>query len=229
MSTAQTVDFRDRNLSGIFAKNGWIIFLILIALCSLDVFLLYKKVLGGNEIYYQSFGDKVTFESIRQGVEEGRRWEWTTYLSVPLTILVRVAFTAFCLNIGALFIGKKVGFKKFFKISLIADLTVAAKLFTKSLLLITVMKPETVFEVHAFSPFSLLSLLGADNVDTYFYYPLQTLNLFEVAYWLVLALGVRQLFKNSLGKSFGFVMGTYGVGLFVLMVIVVFLTINLIG
>ncbi len=56
---------------------------------------------------------------------------------------------------------------------------------------------------------------------------LQLVNLFEIAYWLLLADLLKKIINRPFWKSFEFVLSTYGVGLLIWTVFVVFLTLNL--
>ncbi|WP_332369080.1 hypothetical protein [Spirosoma telluris] len=77
-----------------------------------------------------------------------------------------------------------------------------------------------------FYPLSLLNLVDAQTIPRYWLAPLQMLNLFEIAYWFLLAYGVADATGLSFKRSFGLVMSSYGVGLVLWVVLVMFLTIT---
>ena len=80
--------------------------------------------------------------------------------------------------------------------------------------------------IQTFYPLSLLNLVVIENIPQYLIYPLQLINIFELAYWIVLAFLIKVYTNRSFDKSFSFVAGTYGVGLFAWVILVVFLSIN---
>ncbi|WP_245859440.1 hypothetical protein [Spirosoma aerolatum] len=82
-------------------------------------------------------------------------------------------------------------------------------------------------DLQLFYPLSVLSLVGADSVAPYLLYPLQLTNLFELAYWLVLAYGVSQVIDIPMPKAVGLVAASYGSGLLVWVALVMFLTVSL--
>lgn len=84
----------------------------------------------------------------------------------------------------------------------------------------------TLHDLSMFYPLSLLNITGTENIPSYWLYPLQTLNLFEVAYWFLLAQGVSEATEQSFRQSFGLVMSSYGVGLVLWVILVMFLTIT---
>lgn len=78
-----------------------------------------------------------------------------------------------------------------------------------------------------FTPLSLINLFSVGEIDRWYIYPLQTINLFEIVYWFVLAYLLKMEIQKTFWKSFEFVLSTYVVGLIVWVVFVVFLTLNL--
>ena len=74
--------------------------------------------------------------------------------------------------------------------------------------------------------FSLLSLLGQNSVPKWMYYPLQTVNVFEIIFVLLLGYGISYL-KDEEKPNIGFVLSTYGVGLIFWVLFVVFIMINI--
>jgi hypothetical protein len=77
------------------------------------------------------------------------------------------------------------------------------------------------------TPLSLINFFRAGSVDKWFLYPLQAINLFEIAYWFVLALLIGAELQKPFWKAFEYVLSTYVVSLVVWNVFVVFLTLNM--
>ncbi|GAB3250601.1 hypothetical protein GCM10027347_08480 [Larkinella harenae] len=63
-------------------------------------------------------------------------------------------------------------------------------------------------------------------MQQYWHYPLQTANLFEFAYWFLLAYGVSDACKEPFSKAFSLVRSSYGVGLLLWVTLVVFVTVT---
>lgn len=57
-----------------------------------------------------------------------------------------------------------------------------------------------------------LLFLGGEDVEPWVRMPLSAVNVFEILYWIVMSLLVRKLCGTEFGRSFIFVMSTYGVG-----------------
>jgi hypothetical protein len=85
----------------------------------------------------------------------------------------------------------------------------------------------TLEDLQYFYPLSAINITGYENLKPWFVYPLQVLNLFEVAYWLVLAYLLGKEFKEDIYKGLTVVASSYGVGLVIWVVAVMFFTLNM--
>jgi hypothetical protein len=82
-------------------------------------------------------------------------------------------------------------------------------------------------DVQYFAPLSLLNLFDASQLDSWLIFPLKSLNLFEVIYLLVLALGIKKVMKKDYDSALKFTLPVYGSALVVWILFVTFLSINL--
>ena len=149
-----------------------------------------------------------------------------TYAFVPPGLLLRMAAVAFCLFTGLLLTGRTLSFAKTFKIVLLAEIAFVAYALLKLLILAFFHPIGHLKELQAFAPLSLYSLLDAAAVPRWLTYPLQTINVFEITYWFLLAAGLRNYLGQPLSKMFLLVLSSYGVGLLGWMIAVEFLTLN---
>jgi hypothetical protein len=76
-------------------------------------------------------------------------------------------------------------------------------------------------------PLSLESLFGYKNFEPWYIYPMQVANLFEVAYWIVLTFLLAKTIQTTKSKAFTLVVSSYGIGLFILVAGMMFLTLNI--
>ena len=88
-------------------------------------------------------------------------------------------------------------------------------------------QPYTLEDLQYFYPFSTLNIIGYEGLEPWFIYPLQVLNLFELVYWLLLGYGLSKSLKTSMDAAMGIVVSSYGVGLLIWVVAVMFLTLNM--
>ncbi|HEX8461729.1 MAG TPA: hypothetical protein VF623_09875, partial [Segetibacter sp.] len=82
---------------------------------------------------------------------------------------------------------------------------------------------ETAQDIQFFYPLSLTQLLNLTQFPSYLIYPLQQLNLFELAYWLLIAAGIKAHTEKTFKQSLKVVTSSYGVALGIWILFVVFI------
>ncbi len=199
---------------GIFLLNAFAIFM-------------YTEFVLTEMMYYNTYGEKVALDRITELINFRQKTNWIAYLLIPFILLIKVGFTTICLNIGVILSDLKVGFKKLFGLSLIAELIFALANIIRVLWLIFVDEKDTLFDIQYFYPLSTINFFSPDTLQSWFAYPFITLNFFEIFYILFLALGLHWINKSAYKKNLILVLLSYGLGLLVWMIFVVFLSINL--
>ena len=81
-------------------------------------------------------------------------------------------------------------------------------------------------DIQYYQPLSALSIVGYDEIAAWFIYPLQILNLFELAYWILLAYLLARQVQVTVDNAFKVVLGSYGSALVIWVVFIMFLTLN---
>ena len=76
-------------------------------------------------------------------------------------------------------------------------------------------------------PLSLSNFFDKNSLETFYQYPLSVLNVFEVLYVLVLAWIISDLIGKSFFNSFRVVATSYGVGLLLWVLFVMFMNITM--
>jgi hypothetical protein len=134
---------------------------------------------------------------------------------------------ALVLLTGTIFWNIKVSFKKLFQIALIAEFLFIIPSLIKLVWFLFIETDFDLLDLQTFYPLSLLNMIEAKNIPQWSLYPLQLINVFEVVYWLILAYGISLVAKERWAKMVGLVASSYGIGLFVWVVFITFITINL--
>lgn len=210
----------------IFSVKRLYLFAILCALIMLNMFL-NREFIFTRQLFYQTYGEQVAFERIQSFLDMRDRFSWIGYSLVPVTLLIKAAYVALCIDIGLLFTKYElpISFKKLFGIALVAEFIFVAAGYIKSAWIHFVIQPETLHEVKHFYPLSLGFL--AKDLPNWLAYPVLTANLFELAYIGLVAWGVSlgsgKVYRNAVMLTFS----CYGIGLLLWAVLVVFLSINL--
>jgi hypothetical protein len=85
----------------------------------------------------------------------------------------------------------------------------------------------TLQDLQYFHPLSALSIFDPLSLEPWLVYPLQVLNIFEAIYWVVLACLLSKEFPElDINRSMGVVVGGYGTGLVIWVILVMFLTLT---
>lgn len=168
---------------------------------------------------------------VQNYMESQKKWWWVSYAVTPLLIGIKVLLVAFCLNFIKLFDLEgleKVEFKDFLFIVLLAEFIFIIAGFYKFVNFYWLQTDYTLEDLQTYYPISLINLREYISTEKWLAYPLQLVNLFELFYWGFLAWGITELSDNKvkLGKSFGLVALTYGVGLLFWVGVVSFLILN---
>lgn len=207
------------------ARN-WTLFLLV--LCFHWIFLfLADYLLIEDSLYYDLLGNKLSYERINQIIEEGKKWKWVSYAVIPPLILIKCFFISSCLYTGAFFSKTDKGLSDFFKITVLVEFVSFLPIIVKIVWFGLIHRNYGFNDLTSFSPMSIFDFFDKVELDVWLVYPLQLLNVFELLYWLVLAYLLKEVLNKNFSKSLGFVAGTYGVGLFVWVLVVVFLTVSL--
>jgi|SRR5690625_3483644 len=206
-------------------QNGWFLFGIIV-LCYLLFTFISNQYLFGEEVYIRSFSDQLTLQNIEALWDLQEQYLWLSYVFLPLIVLLKVFFATVYISIGAVLSNIKFKFKIIFRATLLAEVVfiVAQVLYLVNLSFR--LDSLTLETASAYYPFSFLSLIDANQVVSWLQYPLQTLNLFEVAYMVVIAWLLSKHWKEDFMESLAVVVPSYATGLLLWLVFVTFVTLQ---
>ncbi len=212
-------------LTAFYQQPAWGMYLLTCLLYVL-VTLAQQTFVLTDAVYYETLGEQLTRESIAGLLEAQDRWAWVTYALIPVSIFLQVLLITCCLNIGAILLDYPVGFRSLFGmvIKAVSIFALGKLAYTVVLLGFDIRSLEDLFRADVFS---LLGLVGKQNVPDWLVYPLNVVNVFEVFFWLALAGGLMLLIGRSFRSMLAFVAGTYGAGLIVWTLLIVFLQLTL--
>ncbi len=169
---------------------------------------------------------QLSYEKVNSLIEQNKKWGWIGYVFTPIFYLIKLSLITTCLGLGFFFSTNRFNFNAFFNVAVFAELIFLFPILIKLLWFLFVQTDYDLNDLTLFYPLSALNLVDAETLPRYWLAPLQTLNLFEIAYWFLLAYGVADATDFSFKRSFGLVMSSYGVGLVLWVVLVMFLTIT---
>jgi hypothetical protein len=184
-----------------------------------------NKYVISSDLFYHSLGEKMTKDRIDSLLKTGDKWKIFTYLSVPISILLKLTFTALCLYIVTIFSNKSISFRKLFRMAVLAEFVFVFATFLKVIAFLFILKVNNLEDLN-YSLFSVHSLFDPNTIEPYFNYLFQTINLFEIAYWFTIAFLLQRTTHKSYWKSFEFVLSTYGFGLLMWILFLSFISLN---
>jgi len=206
-------------------KSYWII----ITFLSISGTIWTNHLLNVKELLYNFYSEKLLQEQVENLLNTQQKWTWLSYTFIPLFLLTSSSLVALCLSIGQFIynVENTYKFKQFFRIALVGEFVLVLVGFFKLGYFYFKKIDYTLEDVQQYYPLSIINFLNLKNLEPWLLYPLQTINLFEVAYFFVLVYGLWKLLKNEYIKSFEMVMTSYGGGLLIWLGLVMFLTLNM--
>ncbi len=178
-----------------------------------------------NQLLYKNLSEQLTFNQIETIFEAKAKWAWVSYVAIPILLFLKITIIAWILAIGGFFAETELPHKVYFQMVLKAEfiflLSVVFKIFWFKFV-----TPDFSFEeVQQFVPLSLQQLLDTSTIPQWALYPLQLINIFEIGYWVILAVSLSKATKKTNG--FKILAMSYGPALIIWVVFIMFLTLNL--
>ncbi|MAN86590.1 MAG: sulfate ABC transporter permease [Algoriphagus sp.] len=135
------------------------------------------------------------------------------YVWTPFALLWKFTVIAFLFWLGAFFLGYKIPYKELWKFALVTEGIFLFPELIRFLVYINPHSASTYQEILEYRPLSLLSFIGFDNLKPRWYYPLGTLNLFELGYGVLWVMGFHMISNRSIKESILAVVVSYFVPL----------------
>ena len=226
MSNTIQLSRTGRNIAAYFeAQNAWIVFALLCVGYATTAYIQDTMILT-KEVFYNTLGEQLTIERIDEMLEKQSEWKWVSYLLIPVVIAFQAFLVTLCLNCGTIMMNYKIRFRPLF--TLVLRSSVVFLLMKLALTFILLFSNIQIFDdLVTVNKFALAGFVDKADVPTWLMYPLSILNIFEAAFWLLLTLGMGRLLERPFKASLGFVATTYGLGLLMWMVFIIFLQLNL--
>jgi len=137
------------------------------------------------------------------------------FFAVPVFLLWKFLLTTFLLWIGCFMFGYKLTFAQLWKWVIFSELIFILPEAMK-VVWFTVFQPEPTFQDYqAFYPFSLVNLVDYNAVHSRWLYPLKSLNTFEIAYQVLLIIGIFLLSRKKWRISVYVVLSSYTLFFFI--------------
>ena len=149
-------------------------------------------------------------------------------MAIPVLLFIKTHIVSSVLSIGTFVFSVEIPYKKLWNIVLKSEFVFLVPSILKILWFYFFETDYTLENIQNFYPLSMFNLIESEQVDIWFFYPLQTINLFEVLYWLLLAYLLDKALKTPKNHHTGIkiVASSYGPGLLIWVVAIMFLILN---
>ena len=201
--------------------RNWHLWLLLSAAYALMSWYNTRFILT-EDVFYNTFGKNLTSDRIADIIKVQGRLSLFGFCFMPLVLGFKFLLVSGCLMTSIYFSNHNISFRQVMRIVLVSE--VIFILYTAIKLLdFTFWHPSTLQYMSEEAPLSLFSLVRHLDPPKYCNYVLQTINVFELTYFLVLGSGIATVLRIPFKKSILFVLGGYGIGLLLWILIVTFI------
>jgi len=203
--------------------------LYFILLCMSSIFLMVagKTMLISDELYFEFFGDQLSYDRISTIISLHKKWEWVSYAVMPVYYVLKIFLAAGCVYTGVVIAGMEISFNKIFQIALLAEGVFLFPTVVKLVWFTLIQTDYSLADLHHFYPLSAINFFERDSLDAWLIYPLQLINIFEVLYLLILAYGLVVVTRKNYARMLGLIACSYGTGLFIWTISIMFLMVHL--
>ena len=201
----------------------------------LNIFLLelLKELLKLDQLTYNKLTETLSFNQVEKILQFQKKINNWLYLVLPLLMIFKIFLISSVLYIGTFFYSKaKVTFKQLLNAVIKAEFVFLGVGVLKIIWFYFFQTNYALEDLQYFYPLSALNIVGYKGLESWFIYPLQVLNLFELAYCLLLSYFVGKLAFTEKDKGkpmdlgFKIVASSYGSALLLWVVVVMFFTLN---
>lgn len=199
-------------------------------ICSFSIFLAitFKNLLHFDKILYNSLTEKLTSNQIENYFEFQNKWNWLGNVFLPIFILIKTIIISCTIYTVVFFFNKeKIAFKNILNIIIKAEFIFLLIPILKIIWFYFFQTNYTLEDIQYFYPLSALNIIGYAGLEPWLIYPLQILNLFELAYIIYLAYEIGKLTNTNTDNGFKIMMYSYVPTLLLWVCVVMFLTLSM--
>lgn len=179
----------------------------------------YKEFILTDDFLRDYYSNQMDASRIENYIDYLNRFKYIEYVLSIVIMLLQMLLVSISIKIGCLFKNYKINTKHIFQLSINSQFIVVFYFFISSLYL------YFSNDYTSTPPFSVLALFKPTEIEPWLRYPFSLLNIFEVFYWVALIVQWKKLTGKTYGESFDFIGSTYGLGLLLWVLVVVFFTI----
>jgi hypothetical protein len=200
--------------------------LVAIITITIGMMVLSRNLLELNNLLYSSLADKVTYIQLKEILDFQKKWEWVSYVFVALIIIVKTSIISSVLYIAIFFSKAEITFKSIYNKVIQAEFIFLLVPVFKILWFGLFQTSYKLEDIQNFFPLSAINITGYAGLEPWYIYPLQTFNLFEVAYVFYLGYQIANLTESTPDQGLRMVVSSYVPALLLWVCCIMFLTLN---
>lgn len=194
----------------------------------------YTLLFASNELVFtddlikQSFLlENLSLNKVQELIDFRNNWNWVNYVLLPFILISKLSLISLWILSGSILVNLRVSFKEVFRVVLVAEFIWLIPSFISFIWLGIISSSFTLQSIQYFQPLSLLRFFHAPSLESWIIFPLKSINLFELVYTILLAIGIMRVINSSFSKALKFILPVYGSALVTWIIFVTFLSINL--
>jgi len=199
-----------------------------VVLAYLIIIWLSKKTLINEIVFYNTFSEQLTFERSMKLFEDLKRYSWIEYVFAPIMLLIKILLVSLVLYVGVFLfdIQNKVSPGSVFRIVIASEVVfILASLF-KFIWFYFFAGNYTLNDLSFFYPLSLINFFRRDEVNSFWIFPLQIINIFQFIYILSLSYGMNKTCEVERSDTEKIVLSTYLPAMVIWVALIMFLSID---
>jgi hypothetical protein len=185
-----------------------------------------QYLLPTEQLLLDNLTQTISLNKAEEVLAQMMEYRWVGYALTPVLLLIKWLFVAGLLYTALFFSQVPVSFKSLWRIALQSEWVFVLAALIKFCWFYFFATNYTLQDLQFFYPLSAANLFTPDELEAWWVYPFQIINLFEVTYWVVLAILLGKLIQVSTDKAFEYVAKGYGTGLLLWVLLIVFITLN---
>ncbi len=166
--------------------------LVLMTVLNLSMIWLSKSVLINETVFYNTYSELLTYDRSMKLFERMKDLSWIGYAFTPILLLFKFSIISLVIYTGVVFFNrqKNITFGSVFRVVAGSELIFIMAGIFKFLWFYLFAGNYDLNDLGFFYPASLINLFSKAEVSDLWRYPLQTVNLFHIAYILLLSYGI---------------------------------------
>ena len=216
-----------RSVSKYMSKFSRLLFLIILLCIFTFIFsYLHSSVLNLNSLRLQEASKELAKSQLIKLMEQDREPLFVNFGIITISILLKVLVITFVLFVGFFLHNRKISFIRLLRLVIMLEFIFILPIIYEIIYFKFININSSLDDVRYFYPLSALNVVGYKGLEPWLIYPLQTLNLFELAYIIYLSFQIGKLTQTNADTGLKIVGYSYVPALILWVCVVMFLTLN---